>query len=116
MSYLDWHVGMKVVCIQGVRPQAYGSISSRGKPEGVVSNPHYPEQGVVYTVRHINPIADDYVLILLEEVRNDHLDSFIRGGLEPGFHAKYFRPVQTRRTNISILEAMLTGAKTKVPA
>jgi len=31
IAYTSWHVGMKVVCVQGVRPKAYGSISARGE-------------------------------------------------------------------------------------
>lgn len=115
-THRDWHVGMKVVCIQGIMPQAYGSISLRGQTVGTAPDPHYPEQGAIYTVRHINPIDVDYVLILLEEVRNDHLQSFIRGGLEPGFDAKYFRPVQPRKTSIDVFTAMLTDQRRKVEA
>jgi len=115
MNYRDWHVGMKVVCLKSVNPAIRGSISARGSRVGTALGANYPEKGRIYTLRHINAVGDE-ILVLLEECRNGHLVEFIRGGLEPGFSARHFRPVQPRKTDISIFQAMLTDARRKVDA
>jgi hypothetical protein len=97
MSYRDWHVGMKVVCIAcsavWVRPLVVGKI---------------------YTLRAIikHPETDE-IGVYLEEVRND---IHPRYGMERGYFAAAFRPIQPRETDISIFTAMLTGSKQKEPA
>ncbi|TGV15805.1 hypothetical protein EN816_00705 [Mesorhizobium sp. M8A.F.Ca.ET.173.01.1.1] len=98
MSYQDWHVGMRVVC---VKRQEVG----RARDEGV----SLPTIGNVYTIRDIEPC--DYwpgVCIRLNEVRNGphHLD-----GQEPSFYHGWFRPVQTRKTSIAQFERLLNPSK-----
>lgn len=93
MSYLDWHVGMKVVCVSA-------DSGSRHKPIF---------EGRVYTIRRVwpHPLTRE-IGVLLQEVVNEIHPSY---GIERGYRAKRFRPVQTRKTNIAIFTAMLDGAK-----
>lgn len=99
MSYLDWHVGMKVVSLCDRAHRSAPSFSIK--------------RGAVYTIRNIYtcPVADEVGVLLAEMVLPEFLT-----GVEFGWRISRFRPVQTRKTDISIFEAMLTGAKTKVPA
>jgi hypothetical protein len=106
MNYLDWHVGMKVVCVdastRNYDPPRFRSLGT--DLSGI-------EEGRIYTVREI---LDFYGMVGVR------LQGIIRPlsrlGLEVPYAAARFRPVQTRKTDISVFEAMLTGAKPKVPA
>ena len=112
MDYRSWHVGMKVVCV-GERP-------GNADVDAV-----YPEIGQIYTIRELR---DDTargkagVFVLLAEIDNRHFigRASPRGFayVEPGFNPNGFRPLVTRKTDISIFTAMLTGAKerSKEPA
>lgn len=87
MSYRDWHVGMKVVC-----------VDARGcGPRLVV--------GGIYTVR-----AMDAEWVYFEEPSTFG----IYGPNMAGYRYRRFRPVQERKSDISIFTAMLD--KPKVPA
>ena len=103
MSYLDWHVGMKVVCVIGGGHRWHEDMESLA-------------EGGVYTIRgmNINP-ATGNLNVLVDEIRNPARQC-AEGFGEPYYGARRFRPVQTRKTDISIFEAMLTGARPKVPA
>lgn len=106
MSYIDWHVGMKVVCVDD---EPWPEFKS--EMDGLTS-------GQVYTIRKVG--LDPYpgfpgVGVWLDEIHRPLDKGFEQYG-EASFSAARFRPVQTRKTDISIFEAMLTGAKTKVPA
>jgi len=109
-DYTHWHAGMKVVCI-GKRPA------------NVEADAVYPVVGEVYTIRELRddaPRGRDGIVVLLMEISNTHfIGKTTPGGhayLEPGFDPNGFRPVQTQKTDISIFEAMLTGAKEREPA
>ncbi len=108
MSYRDWHVGGKVVCVDGTWG-ASGAIQRHYCPA-------LPSEGEVYTIRTIECRVvvrgqSPEVLIRLDEVRNP-----APTGVEPLFFASKFRPVQPRATDISIFTALLTGAKEREPA
>ncbi len=109
MSYRDWHVGMKVVCIAPIQNRtAYGDEL-------------IPAVGHVYTIRLMGVCGwSGTVTIYLSELVNPEREYDLPNGSqiqgEPGFAAKHFRPVQPRKTDISIFTAMLTGKKQKVPA
>lgn len=112
MDYRDWHVGMKVVCIAK-------------RPSYAEADAVYPEIGQVYTIRELRddtPLGGKGVVVLLVELDNTHFigRSSPRGHayVEPGFTPKGFRPVLTRKTDISIFTALLTKAPTpeKEPA
>lgn len=101
MSYLDWHVGMKVVCVDGSNRYA--------------SNIVLPKAGTVYTIRKIVAswphwlTAKPKPAIWLEEiVRPVGLH-----GVEHPYGADRFRPVQTKKTDISIFTVMLDPSKVR---
>jgi hypothetical protein len=101
MSYLDWKVGDKVVCVDNSRPPNY---------HGVLTV--LPEIGVVYTIRRIAPFTwstgTSGVGVWLEEITRSTKNP--RGSEQP-WGASRFRPVQTRKTDISIFTAMLKPSK-----
>ncbi len=94
--YLDWHVGMKVVCVMG-------ESCPDGGPEALF--------GEVYTLAGIWVDEDGDVMISLKEVPSEAY-----GNYEAGFFAHCFRPVQTRATDISVFTAILNGARSKEKA
>ena len=89
MSYRDWHVGMKVVCVDASGWE------------------HRLQQGAVYTLSAIGSAFGGLYIGLVETPSET-------GPLH--WYARRFRPVQPRKTDISIFEAMLTGAKEREPA
>lgn len=95
MSYHSWHVGMKVVCEAPDRKRD-GRVLDGNVKVGCANNPVYPKFDEVYTIRNINKVSSGETLLLLDEVRNDHLKDFVRDGLEPGFDARFFRPLARR--------------------
>lgn len=117
MSYLDWHVGMKVVCI--------ASAETIANMMRVIPDAIWPAHGVVYTIREIRDDGaitntDSRVVVLLSEIDNSHFIGVRRGNqfgyVEPGFSASGFRPLQHRKTDISIFTAMLHDQRQKVPS
>ncbi|WP_144378500.1 hypothetical protein [Mesorhizobium amorphae] len=111
MSYVDWYVGMKVVCIappeQIAKWQADAPMATCPKSNGV------------YTVREIRDDArwlGRHLVVLLSEISNAHMIGItVKANficfVEPGFTVENFRPLQARKADISIFSAMLTGAK-----
>jgi hypothetical protein len=77
------------------------------------SDHKYPEKDAVYTVRATRPGKKGLVL-LLEEVRN-HLNI---SGVEPGFGARFFRPVSTRtqEQDVALFQHHLSNATEQVSA
>ena len=101
MSYLDWKVGDKVVCVDAQNiPFPAGS-------KNLV-------EGDVYVIRsiHICPLTED-VGLRLESIRNC-INPFT--GNEYAYRISRFRPLQTRKTDISCFTAMLTPKKQRVRA
>lgn len=92
MSYRDWHVGMKVVCIEPV-----------DDPES--PNPAY---GEVYTIAWIGVSCGD-VMIDLVELPCPESEEFNRGYLAEGF-----RPVQQRKTSIEIFKRLLINPHVRI--
>lgn len=91
MSYLNWHVGMKVVCVNA----------------GGLAGPLLTV-GAVYTVRELEP---EFVHLAEPSTWSP------TGGRElSGWTYSRFRPVQTRDTDIAVFTSMLTSTKSKVPA
>lgn len=95
-NYTSWHVGMQVTL----------RFKTPTHP-----NWNYPEFGVVYTVRAIFEMQGA-ICIRLKEIRNK-VSRWRDGRYEPGFEAYAFRPVQTRKTDISIFTAMLSPKPAK---
>lgn len=101
MSYRDWHVGMKVVCIS----EQYRPTSAPDERDIL------PREGQVYTIRSFHKSGN----LWLVEIRNKRR-VWSTGRHEYAFHPSRFRPVQPRKTDISMFTAMLKGADRKVPA
>jgi hypothetical protein len=97
----NFHVGQKVVCIQGAEGQ-------KTRAKGTFR----PITGAIYTVRGVynGPIRVD---LHLEEYVHDE---FHDNGVEYGWDASRFRPVDKRKTSIEIFKAMLTPSKERVSA
>lgn len=87
MDYRQWHVGMKVVCVQDELDGA---------------EPPFPVRGTVYTISWIG-MSGGFLVIDLVELPNPETVHFWRG-----YRPEVFRPVETRTTDISIFQAMLT--------
>lgn len=99
MAYLDWHVGMKVVCVDAVLPGKH----------------HKPLlKGSVYTIRSfwVHPTTGAIGITLMEIVNDIHPGY----QMERGYAPRRFRPVETRKTDISVFTAMLHGTDRKVDA
>ena len=86
MSHLNWHFGMKVVC-----------VDARGAGRCL-------RKGEVYTLRWLEP---EFVGLEEPSTWSDE------AGAEAGWFYSRFRPAQRRKTDISVFTAMLT--KTKEP-
>lgn len=104
---MGWHVGMQVVCVEAITAKGYG-------------DEHLPQVGSTYTIRKMS--IDDFtgmaciwlVELVNEERKYEHRitgNSFI---VEPAFHCFYFRPVETRQTDISCFTQMLNPSKVNV--
>lgn len=96
-DFTSWYVGMKVVCVDGKsRPGYKYSV--------------LPEQGAVYTVRSIsthiwaNKLAG--VGVRLTEI--------LRPGSDTPWFAERFRPIQTRKTDISVFTDILRKAEREI--
>lgn len=115
MSYHDWHVGMKVVCVDDVFDES--GRNGIGRACEVV-----PVAGQVYTIRAIGkfyPGNPEELVIVLNEIVNPVLPyrygySVVRS--ERCFGVFRFRPVQKRKTDISIFTAILHDQRDKVEA
>ena len=67
----------------------------------------FPALGDVVTVRTVNDWPSGTLLTFYEH-DNSHLIARLGSRYEPGFKARYFRPLVERKTDISIFTAMLT--------
>lgn len=98
MSYIDWHVGMKVVAIKT-------AIEGRKVTDGETRLTH----GQIYTIRELAPYGDTFHIRLVEVVnpiRRYTWPDGVREG-ELVYSKECFRPVQKRSTDISVFTAML---------
>ncbi|MFC3208106.1 hypothetical protein [Aquamicrobium soli] len=105
MNYRDWHVGMKVVFV-GSEGFLVAGRSAR------------LEIGHVYT------IADLHMSSIGDEVRGGGGERYILSedalyisfGQKIWYHAGAFRPVEPRKTDISIFQQLLSPSKIKARA
>lgn len=103
MSFLEWKVGDRVVCLD--EKWAKGCI------QYVNRIPPSLRRGSVYTVKDIkigegfgiDRVVSKHVMVLLSEALNPELDGF--------FDARRFRRVVPRKTDISVFTAMLGKSK-----
>jgi hypothetical protein len=98
---VNFRVGQEVECIDGTpNPDGFSTF--------------YPVKGLVYTIRaiHIEPhIAD--CGILLEEIVNPLTQWADAPACEWPFASRRFRPIVSRKTDISTPEALLTPSDPK---
>lgn len=101
-----FHVGQKVCCVSGGK----GNL-------GAADISHYtkPRRGGIYTIATLNNWPRATILTFIE-CDNSHLIAELGCKYEPGFDAKYFRPIVSRTTDISIFTAMLNPSKQGVDA
>lgn len=107
MTYRDWHVGMKVVCVDDA-----GHYAPWGRCDMDMDGLKVRR---VYTIRMIGFYRDQLAVWLDEIVRPIRGDNAELYG-EPGYSVLRFRPVQPRATDISVFTSMLTGVKEREPA
>ena len=112
MSYLNWHVGMRVVFIGGGHVNLIGKGWRKFLPAKKLS--HNLVEGEAYTIRamttHFDHVSNrDVVVIYLNGFAHKEA-AFV------GFPAQWFRPLVTRKTDISVFTAMLHGTDQTVDA
>lgn len=96
---INFHVGQKVVCIQGATHKTSAVDDFR------------PMTGGIYTVRGY--VIGSFPRLLLEEYVHPEIWS---DGFEWGWNATRFRPLVSRKTDISIFTDILTTKKTRISA
>jgi hypothetical protein len=101
---MDWiktaKVGDNVVCVDGAwSPRQRRAADRQGLP--------LPEEGGIYTIRTIGVVIPGRVHVRLEELINPILDYAFKGPIEQAFDHVMFRPVQPRKTDISIFTRLL---------
>jgi hypothetical protein len=99
-----FHVGQKVVCVDGWDNNPFPDC-----PNGV------PKTGCVYTVRGYSAApTPKFDAIWLDEIINPQR-KFPSGMWEPSFNEARFSPLDKRKTDISIFTEMLTGERKEAP-
>jgi hypothetical protein len=114
MSYLDWHVGMRVVCINDdwtwvIRHDDGGELPVR-----------VPMLNEVLEIAHMRAGdgsdlggREDKIYLGFSEL--DYQSDGNISADQFGWDASQFRPLETCKTDISVFEKMLTGSKQKEP-
>lgn len=102
---MTFHVGQKVVCIAKGRWE-----KTRTDFPGII----VPERGKIYTIREVyRDVFSGVTGIRLKEIVN--ADFLIWKGatyyIEMGWHSHEFRPLEEKKTDISIFQKILTGYK-----
>jgi len=100
----NWHVGMKVVCIDDTNYIVTGHRET------------LPRKGVVYTIRGLIERGDGLGVCLEEIVNQPH--RYTSGFVEAHFLVRRFRPVVTDKTQFSLLETIVrrVDKRTRIPA
>lgn len=111
MSYRDWKVGDRVVCVDDEPHDRYSPWAATG------NNLDGLKKGRVYTIRKIGLYSHyNTLLVWLDEIVRPKRGPIARQYGEVGFDPRRFRPVQPRKTDISVFEALLHTNKHKEPA
>lgn len=105
---IQFHVGQKVVCIADWTASQHRLAQRRGVT--------IPVSGVVYTVRSIQLLDGHDAHLCFYELVNPVEKFRGHGRMEQSFGADKFRPIVTRKTDISIFTAMLHTQRMGVPA
>lgn len=104
-----FHIGQKVVCIGLPWPDHAWIAASFGT--------QFPEPGKIYTIRWVGVSErDGNAYVRLGEIINPIIvvPPWEQG--EARFGARRFRPLVTRKTDISVFTALLNTSKQGVPA
>lgn len=108
MSYLDWHVGMKVVCVNDNYRVSLVTRRWFGLMKRDIRILHNLNKGDTYTITGMVKLQADggieLVAIFVDGARHFGLP------VEWPFPATLFRKIETRKTDISIFTALLTPA------
>jgi hypothetical protein len=78
----------------------------------------FPEKGKIYTIERIGA-GELGVYLILQEIGEQHGAFEIDGSVWTcfvGFDPECFRPLETRKTDISVFTRMLNPSKEQVPA
>lgn len=108
----QFHVGQKVICIN----------EDKEVPAGIVllSSIEHPIKGKIYTIRDLRvSFTTGAPCILVEEMPDQTAAVIFNGELyfaQVLFRQDQFRPLVTRKTDISQFKAMLNPQKTEVTA
>jgi hypothetical protein len=101
-------VGQKVVCVDVPWPEHTA--------EAVRLGVRLPEAGRIYTIRWLGTASDGFTYCRLVEIENPIMKFPGWPAGEARFGVRRFRPLVTRKTDISQFKAMLTPSKQGVPA
>lgn len=98
----DFVVGQQVVCIKDEWPEHFIL--------GILFPPRVPMLNEVLTISGLEPSKDggSDVFLQFEEIERKQPCGLLE--LNVGFNAVFFRPLTTRKTDISIFKKMLTPA------
>lgn len=108
----SFRVGQKVVLVNDASING-GSARFYWEAHGAI----YPVLNTVYTVRKVaNHSISGIELLLLAGIDNEAVSNALGYVLEQGFEAYRFRPVVTRKTDISIFKSMLKPSRQTVEA
>lgn len=105
MGYLDWHVGMKVVCIKADGWKLSPGSVDLGRPVT------FPQRGQVLTIRTMDKWCD-VIYLRFSEIMNP----LIAGKIEASFAIEWFRPLTKRDTSIEVFKQLLISPKMPVDA
>ncbi len=111
MSYRDWYVGMKVVCVDD--GPAWSSLQGP-KPSGLEAGRIYTIKRIGTELRAVSPRGRKTKGAVVVDVGVPH-PCYIKGFIN-GFGAYRFRPLVARKTDISALTALLHTNKLKEDA
>lgn len=105
MSFRDWQVGDRVVCVNA------GNIGP-GASDGVWLPGEALEEGRVYTIRRVYIFEGD-TNVWLNEVARSTL-ARLEHGPDVGYGAERFRKVEPRKTSISVFTRFLLNPNAPV--
>jgi hypothetical protein len=100
-----FHIGQRVLCV-GTFAGHYGRWSAYQD---------LPQQGETYTIRDVFvcPRTGD-IAVRLKEIKNPQFHDAIAGWIEGGFVHTSFKPLETKKIDISIFTKMLQPDLEKV--
>lgn len=121
-GHLDWYIGMKVICIDASVPAILQFLGFPLDGFPLVEGKVYTISGFYHTDDRRLPnrvmMAPGIDITLFEEpgfmVKGRGIDGVIHDPTvirnpEDGYSVRRFKPVERRKTDISIFNAMLTG-------